>query len=388
MNVLISLGFMLGISLLPIYLWESGGIQISHIVLALSCLIYFLWKGFKADLPEFFLLLLALYIFVRESVVLLGGDTDMRSFFPAIYMFFNLIIFTTIRRLASNYCGKKWLSYGIFAAAGIATIGVLALGYKITADQEGGRAVGTFNNPNQLGYFSVCLYSMAVILYRESNISKSWLLVLVCTALFLAVASLSKAAMVSMALSVFFIIFVLSKSKRLLPISLISFFLILATVYYLTITGYLDQFAFFRRLMDIGSQSDDSLEGRGYTILIQAGALEFIFGFGTTQVKNIIGFEVHSTIGGVFINYGIIGCSLFLTFLIVWMKQILKNFGWLSFFIIAFPPMLYGLTHNGIRFTMFWILLGLSFSASQLKDASTATFALSAAFKKSQQDKS
>lgn len=380
---------MLGVTLLPIYLWGSGGIQISHVVLALSCLVYFLWKGFKADAPEILLLLLTLYIFVRESVAFLDSATDLRVFLPALYMLFNLIIFTTIRRWTSNYCRKKWLSYSVIAAAAVAMIGVLAFGYQITVDEEGGRAVGTFNNPNQLGYFSVCIYSIIVILYYERTLSKNLLFLIIPTSIFLAIVSLSKAAMVSIILSTFLILLIFGQSKKTLLIgNIIGASFVLAIIYYLVMAGYFDQFAFFRRLMDIGSQADDSLEGRGYHVLLQAGVFELLFGFGTTQVKNLIGFEVHSTIGGVFINYGILGVSFFLAFLVIWARRLLKNFGWLGLIIIASPTMLYGLTHNGIRFTIFWVLLGLSFSARRLADASTTTSYLANPFKKRQRGRS
>ena len=38
------------------------------------------------------------------------------------------------------------------------------------------------------------------------------------------------------------------------------------------------------------------------------------------------------------------------------------SFGFIGIFLINLPPMLYGITHNGIRFTIFWILISLTLS--------------------------
>ena len=361
MNLFASVNIILGIVFLPIYLWESGGVQVSHIFLALGCASYILWKGLRAKSPEKVLAVLALFIFVRESMGVLGGVMDVRAFLPALYMLFNLIVFVTIRMWASSIPNQQLLSYGLFAGAAVAASGVLILGYGLTVDQEGGRAVGTFNNPNQLGYFAVCLYSCAVLLYYGRILSARALLALVFVAGFLAIVSLSKAATVGLATSLVCLLFVSGRSRKGLLYGVLGGSLVLGTVLYLYAAGYLDGLAVTKRILDIGSDADDSLAGRGYHVLYQARGWEIFFGLGESGVKEFVGHEVHSTVGSVLASYGLVGAGLFVTFLGLWAKRLYDVLGFTGLFVVGSSPMLYGLTHNGIRFTMFWLFVGLSF---------------------------
>jgi hypothetical protein len=173
--------------------------------------------------------------------------------------------------------------------------------------------------------------------------------------------------MVSLGCAAAFSAFVLVRDKRLLIIGWVIALSLVAVSWYLYSAGALDGFAFIDRLRGIGSQSDDSLAGRGYIPWFQEGPLIFLFGTSFNGALELIQghHEVHSTLASFFIEYGMIGGLLFLSFIIIWMKRIFVTFRWIGLILICMPVMMFGLTHNGSRFTVFWVLISLSFAITK-----------------------
>ena len=60
-------------------------------------------------------------------------------------------------------------------------------------------------------------------------------------------------------------------------------------------------------------------------------------------------------------SYGLFGFLIFFALMLFWILDIKNSMGFESNFVCA-PSLLYGLTHNGIRFSMFWILFAISIS--------------------------
>ncbi|GBD74301.1 hypothetical protein TEHN7125_2461 [Tetragenococcus halophilus subsp. halophilus] len=114
------------------------------------------------------------------------------------------------------------------------------------------------------------------------------------------------------------------------------------------------------RVDSIGEDADDNLEGRGYDRLYDhpeywiSGA-----GEGAYYRFSKSNFELHSTLGNLLISYGIVGLSLFVLMILF----VLRNDRFRSAYIVLFL-MVYGLTHNGIRNSLLWILLALIASYS------------------------
>jgi hypothetical protein len=126
--------------------------------------------------------------------------------------------------------------------------------------------------------------------------------------------------------------------------------------------GALDNFHFVERLQSIGEDSDDNLTERGYRSPFQHGAVGFLVGLGDQKVKDIVGHEVHSTFWSYLMKYGIVGLGLFLTFWYLWIRRTMAEFGVLGVLLINMPASIYGITHNGSRFAIFWLMIGLSFN--------------------------
>src|SRR3546814_6767658 len=85
----------------------------------------------------------------------------------------------------------KWCIAAVFVAAA----GVLILGTGGLEAQSAERAIGTFNNPNQLGYFGVLLASIAILLSQRGALEHKYAFVLILICIYLCVVSLSKSAM-------------------------------------------------------------------------------------------------------------------------------------------------------------------------------------------------
>jgi hypothetical protein len=126
--------------------------------------------------------------------------------------------------------------------------------------------------------------------------------------------------------------------------------------------GALNKFHFVERLQSIGEDSDDNLTERGYRSPFQHGAVGFLVGLGDERVKDIVGHEVHSTFWSYLMKYGVVGLGLFLTFWYLWIRRTMAEFGLLGVLLINMPASIYGITHNGSRFAIFWLMIGLSFN--------------------------
>jgi len=178
----------------------------------------------------------------------------------------------------------------------------------------------------------------------------------------LAIFSLSKAAMIALSFMLAFQAAPKKLTVKSFIFSAVFLGIVGLSISYLLVGGYLDEFRFYNRLANMQNESDSSLEVRGYLAFLQGSDMQIIFGLGDNTTKSILGYEVHSTFMNVMTNYGVIGLVLLLMFLSNWVIAIWRSFGFSAVCGVCGPSMLYGITHNGMRFTAFWILIALSFS--------------------------
>jgi len=357
------------VSMLPLYFWSSGGMQVAHILLVLLIALVVVIDKFRFMVRNEDAVLITLFLFVlfREGYEVFLRS-DIRSLWPALYLLFNLLAFNATRRLFFIDEMEKTFVIGLVVAALIAVAGVLFLGYG-QVNMSGVRAVGSFNNPNQLGYFSVCLFSLSAIIFLSGRLGAHLFLLLVVISLFLSTASLSKSAMISIVFGVLFSGFLFWGKVKGFFLGVVILVVVLITGAVLLLSGKLDDYSFVTRLQGIGSQSDDSFEGRGYGVIVdELTTSSLLFGRGSVHIGELVGHEIHSTLFSFFGNYGLVGGLLFAGFLFLWAGCVYREYGLVGVFVVVAPPMLYGIAHNGSRFTIFWILLALSFSRLPGKD--------------------
>ena len=163
-----------------------------------------------------------------------------------------------------------------------------------------------FNNPNQLGYFSLCGFSFYLWRAMFTDITLKRILIL-CGYFGFVILSFSKGAIVSILIA--FLLFIY-KSKN----SGFGDFVIFVSA------STLAMFAFpgigeeaFNRISNIGGQTDDSLEARGYFVIFEyPEALVFGQG-GGSYLDRGDPHEIHSTYANILVSYGIAGLIGFLS---------------------------------------------------------------------------
>jgi hypothetical protein len=232
------------------------------------------------------------------------------------------------------------------------------------------RSIGTFNNPNQLGYWALLLGCCWLVLKRDQRLTTADFLVL-CGAGYMTAASLSKGAMLSFVLLLLMGVAFqrLTRPAKLLFLGLAfvgtsTVLLNTSAVHRFMSVGIVERVT--DRLDSIGTQGDDSLGGRGYD-RIWRHPEHLVFGagegagwrFGGPINPHHYQREMHSTLGTVLFSYGIIGFTLFFLFLIAVFRH-----APLAHVLYSLPIWTYGMTHQGLRDTMMWVVFGMVFGLS------------------------
>lgn len=362
-NIIISL-FILYVIIKPFYFWSSGLPQPADFIFVVLILMLLLridlGRAFSFLMKQkifLFSLSFMLWIFLVNSVWTIILNIP-RMMFPTVFYLYNIIVFTTVLILTHRY---RQLFIQVFFTAVVLSVSIQFYLFLAAGGYAGGRSTANFNNPNQLGYYG--LLALVSILYTQSRIHIHRFLFLFATiaSFILVLISLSKAAIVSAFLLMpLHILYQLGSIRNRL-------FIISVTVLILIVAIFIIGFnlveisdnplleAVNRRLLSIGHDSDDSLEGRGYDRIFNHPEY-WIFGAGEGgfhRYTGPLGGEFHSTLGNIQVSYGIIGTFLFLSILF----YALKPNNYIDWYLV-FAVIAYGLTHNGIRNTLFWILLG------------------------------
>ena len=323
----------------------------------------FLYYGF--DVIQLFLVLLAVFIFFRESYAVFGGGAANGLLTAAFLLYSAFSVAAFGSSLFGSISEKDIYWFCLFSSI-LAFVAVLIGGGGPLSVGVVDRSSGLFNNPNQLGYFAVCIFSIACFLFFLDAIPQVKVWSLVGLSLCLSAASLSKASMISVGAGIFFLLLFQSRKRTgFLATSLIASSIFIAVLVPLS-ENTLSEYSAVKRLQNIGADTDDSLMERGYGALADANALELFIGLGHEKTMRIVKHEVHSTIFSFFITYGLIGGVLFSAVIGFWFYRVWRFSGFPGLIIICMPPMLYGVTHNGSRFTIFWLLIALSFHFSRM----------------------
>lgn len=352
----------LGTALLPVYTFGSGGIQPAHMVFAIFSALILLTNGIPVRAWSLSLFAIAAISLVVESIYIMLGAPPL-MLVQSVFFFYNFVLACAVFVYVQNN-GPGALAYGLMVATIVALVSVLLSGVSLVEFSDAGRATGTFRNPNQLGFFALCQLSLTYLFYRTGNLPYWAAIVLFGAAFFLVLASLSKAAI---AAGIVVIAFVLKPegSKAGLVAWAVGILVAIIGMVVLASQGVFDSFLAVERFRNIQAEGDSSLVSRGYLAFADGNGVQFIFGLGTDQVLKIVGHEVHSTLASVLNNYGVLGFAAFGCAIGVWIIQAWRGFGTVGMICLTMPAMLYGITHNGTRFTIFWLLFATTLAMAQ-----------------------
>ncbi|PIW05541.1 MAG: hypothetical protein COW40_03580 [Cytophagales bacterium CG17_big_fil_post_rev_8_21_14_2_50_40_13] len=347
----------------PYYIFPAGSAQPSDIFVALMIGFYILagkWE-LKGESKQVFgkFLNFCIYLSVVNFGVfisLLGQrNSGLPWYFLCAFYIFNLLVMGFALSLFKQY-GKAFLYTTAYACV-ISAIAQIVLSRFISNPVDDIRGVLFFTNPNQLGYYSLC--GLAIILIMETAIKLPKLIIYLSFLLFtyMAVLSVSKAALGSMIIlfGAYLIankIFSVRNLLALLFVGGISLF-----VFSKTEIGSNFQNALDIREANEADRPDEITEWqyRGYDRITNHPEY-LVFGAGEGGYNRFDTFidnhEMHSSFGTIIFCYGIPGTVLFLMFV----YAVLKKLSWF-YLVYALPLFAYGVTHMGLRFTIFWVAL-------------------------------
>jgi hypothetical protein len=338
--------------LTPFYVWKSGRPQPADFVL-LVLLALLVRNGVPRLPPQLKGASQAILAFATYAAVvnLLWGliliDYDVQKVgaigFASFY-YFNALVFV-ICLLLYMRAGMRFIALSVWGS-GISVLLQLVL-YAWTGGAGLWREKLFFNNPNQLGYYALLTAVIVAFGYVSARLPLLLAGASLATCALLAASSLSKAALIGTAV----VAVVAAVRRPLLPV--LTVVMILLGMAVKDPGELIDRVTF--RMEDMGQQEDDTLEGRGYS-RIEMHPQYLVLGAAEVghDRHGDFGGELHSSWATVLFSYGVVGLSLLLFFF--WRALRLLRPADVLFLM---PIFWYGITHQGLRFRLFWVFIGI-----------------------------
>lgn len=362
--------------LIPLYIFKSGLPQPGDaIVLILIPIALQGWNGkLGRDMRSSVRALIWFTVWVclvdYTWVVITGNFTlfgpDSFVLFP-VYYIYNTLIFLVVIVLCRRH-GDLFLR--VTTAAVTATVFVQVVS-TLALPSSAARTSVFFNNPNQLGYYSLLAATLIALTHRRLKLRLATAsLALVCCGC-LAFVSASRAA--AGGIAVLLVLMLFSNPKIIVAACLAAVAIVSGVG---PIAEALD--ASEERILNRSAHSSVSFfQERGYDriwrneqyLLLGAGEGGLSRFDDTAYVKSM---EIHSSAGTILFSYGIVGSILFLVF--TW--RVLRR-ARVRLMITLLPPLLYTGAHQGLRFTMLWIVLAIFVAIKREPDAAPARAARS-----------
>ena len=363
----------LHLALLPLYVFKSGGVQPSHLIfLTAFCAMALEGRGqtvtatgqysgqysLMRSSGHMFCLLFGMFVLygwlVNSAWTVLLSSAKPLVF--SMFQIYNLLLVYFVVSVApgnwERFCQVTRTGFG--AALTLTVLVIVLRGQADAAREE-----GLFNNPNQLAFFSLSASVVFFVMERLSVGSAMWNRIAIAAATFACLASLSRAGLVGCGLVLLSSMFSgRGSSSRVFMAVAIAGAMVLV-IGSLQVVDRLES-----RNDRLRLQETSTAEGRGYDRLFHHPEYA-VLGAGEGEVKRFEGLlssagaEMHSTFGTVLFSYGVIGLLLYGG---AWLLVVSAGPG-LAFKICAMTPVIYGITHNGLRFSaamvaMLMLLLG------------------------------
>jgi hypothetical protein len=353
-------GTFLFIALKPFYFWDSGLPQVSDLVLSATILHTFvvaLRRGWsllgRASITRM-AMLFAYYATAVNLIAMLLTNGDASFLYSSAYLTYNAAALVWILLMLRHHA--KSVAYamvaGILVGLSIQVLMILAAG-----GFGGARATGSFNNPNQLGYYALLCAALLLAAPRVARISNVAIGAGLALSMLTAVASLSKAAILAACILLLGLAIVgpTGSGRPRTRLRTTTLLLGVCAIAAGPRVEWVQSHPLVQNVTDrfTASESDGSLEARGYSRIFQ-NPEHWLFGAGEGGFDRFgANIEIHSTLGNLLMSYGAIGVLLFMAIL----ACAAKKSGLAGVYITA-SILAYGMTHNGIRNTFLWILLG------------------------------
>lgn len=356
-------------ALKPLYIMNSGTMQIADFVLVGSVLIFLLKTHGRIHLERkgksllLFFGLLVGYQFIDNCIwMVFSGDLRMPR--NTLFYIFNLLAFATCIVIGEEIGTSKLKM--LVGSGSFVSVLITAAGF-IFFPGRGARSTSFFNNPNQLGYYAVVMLTVCILC--KSELGKWKRMIIFIVALWAMAASLSKAAILAGFGLMLAYIFWGQRKKTYkqfaICATLIVVFCVAIYVIFYSENSFIvsnnSLYAIRYRILNMRNERDSNLiSGRGYGRIFELG-VNFIWGMGEGGYERFIsmhGLEVHSTFVSLFTCYGLLGLG---GYIYIFAKCIGKHKKARDNLVLLLGLFLYSITHNGIRNTLVWLILAVVF---------------------------
>ncbi|MFG6158403.1 hypothetical protein ACGTNG_06320 [Halomonas sp. 1390] len=357
MNLIAALLMALGLSLSSLYLFPSGQPQPADFILLAfaAVMVAMALRDDELVLSPFALAWGLMLVWILLVCLTWTLVTQSTAFFIHVAFFlFNFLIGMALLRLLGVYGDKV---HGLIRTA-------LSLALLISASQVmvqlalgSGRTTGSFNNPNQLAFFSLCGIVILMLLDDFHPRMRLTTLVGLGAALVGIFAASSLAALGGLTLvALAWALANVVSFKQLLRLSVVVAGLCALLLVIDLQSGGQVQHNLTARLDMAPTKVDRMVEERQFDRLLNFPHYA-ILGAGEAERQRFAphdSHEIHSSFINMLFAYGLPGLGLFLVLLAaaVWRAPL---YVWVG----LAGPLLYSVTHNGLRTTLFWVMLTL-----------------------------
>lgn len=266
------------------------------------------------------------------------------TIFP-IYYFFNLAIFTSALVLFQRF-GDLLLRLTINVILIDLVIQVIA---SLVFGVGRSRSALFFNNANQLGYYALVSATLVALVQKRLGISRLVATAALVACAYLSMISASRAALVGIAILFALLVF---ENPRVILIACVL------AVGLVTVGGPITQ-----AIENVETRANRQSrlgfsEERGYNRLWNFKEYAII-GAGEGDVgrftpEGVQGLEIHSSFATVLFSYGLVGITLFVWFL----ARVMKGAP-LRATLMLLPTFAHTMSHQGLRFTMLWVMFAI-----------------------------
>lgn len=371
------------LALLPIYIFKSGGYQLVDLSIILCIIAAVLSKSDKDDLllnKAYALLPFVIWaILLNIGYALIYPKMLLEVSYAMVFVLYNFVIFFSFIILFNRLVNNQNIIYIYIGLI----ISVFLCFFVKGEYEEGLRNALSFNNPNQLGYFSIILMSYFIVLFDlryNFNLDNTFYRILgaiiIIAAHIFIILSISRASAVAIIILDIWLLKNILKKEIMIDLSFGFIILILFFVIYghSFIKTQLEARP-GRNIQEMDSEEiTQSLQERVFRHFTNMRGWQIIVGMGGTGIegdkmgvsllkRDRFAIEVHNTFGAVLKIYGIIG----LIFFGFWIMKMLKyTYPYRTSLFIWFAILMQNMTHNGIRFRSAWIFLAFLLVAANL----------------------
>lgn len=378
---IISILYLLSIALIPVYTFSSGGFQVVDIPLIISIIISFFLPLDKISDLKFNRISLVIYsawgVLINLIYSLVYSDINyihvifIMCYTPLIYFCFIKLYYILL------YNHKYIIIYmALFISFLFAFI-------TKPSFIEGGRIVLSFNDPNQLGYYSLLVCVQMILLSRIISImNKDSIFNYVLNAIIFVVChymlllSLSRSALAAFIVLDLVYLLSINNLKKLLSfvISIIIIF-----VYIFIINP-----SFLKERIEARSPAHFKKETLIESFVLRTAEplqkmkfWQYIVGQGQGGISAIIDashrhpivagikkgiIEAHNIFAEIFRGYGLVGIILFL----IWFISTINHIKSIQGLLILFAILIFNMGIYGLRFRYFWITMGMMVATEKI----------------------